>query len=125
MIANSDDERTAEARYLRADTYYRQRQLDRAQTLALEANRESSGYPFWVAKTVILLSDVLRDKKDLYNARAALEALLENYKEDETLIAEARQKLARVEAEIAAGSRLNTQPSDPNRLELDNGGNNE
>ncbi len=123
VINNSDDERTAEARYLRADAIYKQGDLDRAQQLALEANRESSGFPYWVAKTVILLSDVLRDKKDLYNARAALEALLENYSEDPDLVAEARQKLARVEGEINAGSRLNTQPTDPNRLELDNGGN--
>lgn len=124
VIANSDDERTAEARYLRASTVYQQGDLDRAQQLSLEANRESSGYPYWVAKTVILLSDVLRDKQDLYNARAALEALLENYTEDAELVAEARQKLAQVEQEIAAGSRLNTQPANPNRLELDNGGNN-
>ena len=123
VIANSDDERTAEARYLRASAVYQQGNLDRAQQLALEANRESSGYPYWVAKTVILLSDVLRDKKDLYNARAALEALLENYSEDAVLVAEARQKLAQVEAEIQAGSRLNTQPTDPARLELDNSGN--
>ena len=123
VIANSDDERTAEARYLRASAVYQQGSLDRAQQLALEANRESSGYPYWVAKTVILLSDVLRDKQDLYNSRAALEALLENYAEDAELVAEARQKLARVEAEIQAGSRLNTQPSDPSRLELDNSGN--
>ena len=122
VIANSDDERTAEARYLRASVYYQQGNLDRAQQLALEANRESSGYPFWVAKSVILLADVLRDKKDLYNARAALEALLENYTEDATIVAEAKQKLARVEQEITAGSRLNTQPANPNRLELDNGG---
>ncbi len=124
VIANSDDERTAEARYLRASAIYQQGNLDRAQQLALEANRESSGYPYWVAKTVILLSDVLRDKKDLYNARAALEALLENYTEDAEIVAEARQKLARVEGEINAGSRLNTQPTNPGRLELDNGGNN-
>ena len=123
VIANSDDERTAEARYLRADAIYKQGDLDRAQQLALEANRESSGYPYWVAKTVILLSDVLRDKQDLYNSRAALEALLENYSEDAELVAEARQKLARVEAEIQAGSRLNTAPTNPARLELDNSGN--
>ncbi|WP_232830181.1 tetratricopeptide repeat protein [Lewinella sp. IMCC34191] len=123
VINNSDDERTAEARYLRASSIYQQGDLDRAQQLALDANRESSGYPYWVAKTVILLSDVLRDKQDLYNARAALEALLENYEEDPELVAEAREKLARLEGEINAGSRLNTQPSDPNRLELDNGGN--
>lgn len=123
VIANSDDEQTAEARYLRANIYYLQRNLDRAQELVMEANRESSGYPYWVAKSVILLSDILRDKRDLYNARAALEALLENYNEDAEIVQEAQQKLARVQAEIDQSSQLNTQPTNPNGfLEMDNGG---
>ncbi|MEL6274668.1 MAG: tetratricopeptide repeat protein, partial [Bacteroidota bacterium] len=126
VIANSDNEQTAEARYLRANIYYLRRELDRAQQLTMEANRESSGYPYWVAKSVILLADILRDKRDLYNARAALEALLENYNEDQEIVAEAREKLARVEAEINQTSRLNnatTNPQGNNYLELDNGNN--
>lgn len=123
VIASSDDEQTAEARYLRANVYYLQRNLDRAQELVMEANRESSGYPYWVAKSVILLADILRDKRDLYNARAALEALLENYNEDAEVVQEAQQKLARVQAEIDQSSQLNRQPTNPNGyLELDNGG---
>jgi len=92
----------------------------------MEANRESSGYPYWVAKSVILLSDILRDKRDLYNARAALEALLENYNEDQEIVTEAREKLTRIQAEIDQSSRLNTStnPQGNNYLELDNGGRN-
>lgn len=125
VIAASDDEQTAEARYLRANVYYLQRNLDRAQELVMEANRASSGYPYWVAKSVILLADILRDKRDLYNARAALEALLENYTEDAEIVQEARQKLARVQAEIDQSSQLNSQPTNTNGyLEMDNGGGN-
>jgi tetratricopeptide (TPR) repeat protein len=123
VIASSDDEQTAEARYLRANIYYLRRDLATAKQLSLDANRESSGYPYWVAKQVILLSDILRDERDLYNARAALEALLENYDGDAEIVAEAREKLIRVENEINAASRLNNQPNSSNLLELDNGGN--
>ena len=124
VIANSDDERTAEARYLRANIIYLQGDLDRAVDLALEANRESSGYPYWVAKTVIVLADALKDKggDDLYNAQAALEALLENYRGDATVVAEAQQKLAVVNNLINAGSRINNTPTNPNRFDIDNGG---
>jgi exonuclease VII small subunit len=59
---------------------------------------------------VLLLSDVLAAKGDLYNARAALEALLDNYSEDEALVNEARQKLQRLEQQIQQNSRLNLQP---------------
>lgn len=127
VIANSDNEQTAEARYLRANIYYLQRNLDRAQQLVMEANRESSGYPDWVAKSVILLSDILRDKGDVYNARAALEALLENYNDDPAIVQEAQQKLTRIQNEIDQQSNLSPTGSNPNPngfLELDNGGGN-
>jgi TolA-binding protein len=119
-IRLSDNEQTAEARYLRAFIYYQRRDLERAKELTLAANRESSGYPYWVAKCVILLSDIFVEQGDLYNARAALEALLDNYSEDAQLVAEAQQKLTRVNTMINQGSRLDN--SDPNRLLMDGGG---
>jgi len=123
VIANSDDEQTAEARYLRTNIVYLQRDLPRAREMALTANRESSGYPYWVAKTVILLSDILKDQGEIYNARAALEALLENYTADQAIVTEAREKLVLVQNEIDRQSRINNQPgTNPNYLELDNGG---
>lgn len=124
VIANSDDEQTAEARYLRTNIVYIQRDLPRARDMALQANRESSGYPYWVAKTVILLADILKDQGEIYNARAALEALLENYNEDQTVIAEAREKLVLVQNEIDRQSRIGSpNGTNSNLLELDNGGN--
>ena len=124
VIRLSDNEQTAEARYIKALIYYQQRDLDTAQQLTMEANRESSGYPYWVAKSVMLLSDILAEKGDLYNARAALEALLENYNEDPELVAEAQQKLARLNQQIDSGSRLDRNQPGNNLLELDPGGNN-
>ena len=124
VIANSDDEQTAEARYLRTNIVYVQRDLPRAREMALTANRESSGYPYWVAKTVILLADILKDQGELLNSRAALEALLENYQDDQAIVTEARQKLVLVQNEIDRQNRIQTQPAgNPNYLELDNGGN--
>jgi len=124
VIANSDDERTAEARYLRANIAYLNNELSKAVDLALEANRESSGYPYWVAKTVLVLSDALKDQggDNLYNSEAALEALLDNYDGDAAIVAEAQQRLTVVRNLIAAGSRINNTPVDPNRFEIDNGG---
>ena len=124
VINNSDNEHTAEARYLRANIYYLRRDLERAKQLTLAANQESSDYPYWVAKSVILLADILRDQNDLYNARAALEALLDNYQGDAELIQEARQKLTRVQNEINAGSRLRSNdPQSNSFIETENGGN--
>lgn len=119
VISKSDNEQTAEARYLIAYIYYLKRDLDRAQQITINANKESSAYPYWVAKSVLLLSDILAEKGDLYNARAALEALLENYKEDQEIIQTARNKLNQLNQQIDRASRL-APPTDPNRLEFEN-----
>ena len=119
VIQLSDNEQTAEARYLKAVIHYRRRELDTAQQITLNANKESSEYPYWVAKSVILLSDILAEKGDLYNARAALEALLENYDEDQEVIAEARAKLERINQQITNSSRLDLNPNS-GQLEFSN-----
>lgn len=119
----SDTEQTAEARYLIAYIYYLKRQLDTAQELCINANKESSGYPYWVAKSVLLLSDIFAEKGDLYNAKAVLEALLENYQDDEELVSTARAKLATINKQLNQASRLDLG-GDPNRLEFEEGGNN-
>ncbi|MEM8584024.1 MAG: tetratricopeptide repeat protein [Bacteroidota bacterium] len=124
VIANSNDEQTAEARYIRCKIFYERNDLNRAQELCIEANRESSGYPYWVAKTVILLSDVLRAKNDFRNSRAALQALLDNYNEDAELVAEAQRKLDEVNQIINQSSRLDNTTTPGNRLQMDNSGRN-
>lgn len=123
VIQSSDNEQTAEARYLKAYIYYLKRDLNTAQTLCLNSNKESSAYPYWVAKSIILLSDILSEKGDLYNARAALEALLENYNEDQEVVQTARTKLDKINQQLNENSRLRST-TDPNRLELDNSNNN-
>jgi tetratricopeptide (TPR) repeat protein len=122
VIQTSDNEQTAEARYLKAYIYYLKRDLETAQQITINSNKESSAYPYWVAKSVILLSDILTEKGDLYNARAALEALLDNYKDDAELINEARTKLARINQQLNQSSRLSND-TDTKRLELDKGDN--
>jgi len=110
VVEMSDNEQTAEARFLIAKIHYEQRELATAKELLIKANQESSAYPYWVAKSILLLSDVLREQSDLYNARAALEALLENYDEDPQLVSEARRKLQAINQQIEESSRLNRNP---------------
>ncbi len=118
-----NNEQGAEARYLTADIYYRKGQLDQAKQITLSANQESSAFPYWVAKSVLLLGTILHDQNDLYNARAALEALIENYNEDQDLVNQARIKLNQVNLKIEQNSRLNRN-FDSGAMEFNNSGNN-
>lgn len=118
----SDNEQAAEARYQIAYIYYLRRDLERAQTMCINANKESSGYPYWVAKSILLLSDILSEKGDLYNARAALEALLENYRDDPDIVNTAQVKLQAINKRINQASRLNLNP-ESDQMEFQNDGN--
>ena len=112
VIRNSDNELTAEARYLMAYMYYDRRELDTAKQICINANKESSSYPIWVARSILLLADILTEQNDLFNARAALEAIIENFTQDPTIVQQAREKLIKVNAAIDKDSRLSTDPVD-------------
>lgn len=115
----SDDEQAAEARYLMADIYYQQRELNKAQEICINANRKSSAYPYWVAKSVLLLADIFAEKGDLYNARAALEALLENYDDDREIVQSAQARLRQINQQIESQSIIDN--SDNGMLDLNEG----
>jgi tetratricopeptide (TPR) repeat protein len=124
VVQQSDNEQTAEARYLIAYIHYTQRNLETAKEMCINANKESSSYPYWVAKSVILLSDIFAEQGDLFNAKAALEALIENYNGDQELVNIAKAKLQKLEQQSAASSRLDRGSDDGNFLLDDDGGNN-
>lgn len=111
VIKSSDNEQTAEARYLIAVIHFQRREFDKAQAICLEANRQSSAYPFWVAKSFLLLADTMVEKNDLYNAQAVLESLIENFDEDKSLVDLAKTKLAQVKRLIEQSSILNKSGS--------------
>jgi len=101
----------AESRYLIAEIYFTQGETDIAQQICMKAHKESAGQEFWIAKSIILLSDILVKKDDLLNAKAALEAVTESYTESSELVSVARQKLTAVNIKIEAQSRINEVPA--------------
>ncbi|RMG79936.1 MAG: hypothetical protein D6714_15510, partial [Bacteroidetes bacterium] len=125
VVKQSDNEQTAEARYLIANIHYLNRDLETAKDMLINSNKESSSYPYWVAKSIILLSDIFAEQGDLFNAKAALEALIENYDGDADLVNTAKAKLKKLEEQSASSSRLNRDSGQGNFLmEEEGGGNN-
>jgi ATP/maltotriose-dependent transcriptional regulator MalT len=70
--------------------------------------KKSKNYESWVARGLVLLSDIAFEQGDLFNARAALETLIENYKnpDDQGIIGTAKAKLATIAAKEGEGSRI-------------------
>jgi len=121
VIQFSDDEEAAEARYLIARIYYERRNLTEAENWCNRAIQENSAYPDWVARSMILLSDTYADMGDLFNARAVLEALIENYNGDPQIVSEGKSKLDVLNQQARSGSRIDNTTSD--EIEFEEEGN--
>lgn len=118
----SDNEQTAEARYLIAYIYYLNRDLDTALKMCENLTKQSSDYRYWMAKSVILQADIYAEKGDLFNAKAALEAVIDNFNEDQEILATAKLKLKQLEAKENNGAKPGAKPQSLNNdLEMDNG----
>jgi tetratricopeptide (TPR) repeat protein len=111
VVKNSDNVQSAEARFLIAQTYYLKNEPDIAETLCNQSITASSNYPFWVAKSLILMSDILDRKGDILNAKAALEAIIENFTEDPALVKLAQDKLNTLREKEIRQSRVQQDSS--------------
>lgn len=118
----SSNNQAAEARYLIGKSYFDQGDLATAEKQIEKANNKNKAYPFWIAKNLLLMSDIFIKKNDLLNARAAVEAVIENFKDDATLTQEANTKLAEIKALEEASNRIKTENAD-GTLQLDTTGN--
>ncbi|MBK9734286.1 MAG: tetratricopeptide repeat protein [Saprospiraceae bacterium] len=114
---NVNNNQAAEARYLIADIFFKQNKLPQAEAQCNIANEKNTLYPFWIAKSLILMSDIYILNKDLFNARAAIEAVLENFSDDTDLISIATAKLKTIEILEQQNNRI--KPISKNMLELD------
>lgn len=95
----------AEARYGIANCYFLKNDLAAAEKAGFDVIKNTSSYEFWTAKAYILLGDVYSRQKDYFNAKATFQSIAENCPIPE-LKAEAKDKLAKAEAEEKAGSKI-------------------
>jgi tetratricopeptide (TPR) repeat protein len=117
----SNNNQAAEAKYLMAEILYSQGKISQAEIQSNKVAEEASNYPYWVAKSIILLSDIYLGRKDLINARAALEAVIDNFNDDAAIVDIAKNKLKVVQKAEEEQSRIKP-PSTPGKLELQSSG---
>ena len=118
----SSNNQAAESRYMMAKIHFELKRPEEAEKAANQANENNANYPFWIAKSILLLADIYIEKNDLLNARAAAEAVAENFKSDENLVAEANAKLAEITKKDIENNRIKLDNPD-GTLELDTTGN--
>ncbi len=121
VIAKLDNELKGESHYLVAEILFQQRNFEECKKWCLQSNQKIPEYEQWVARCILLLSDVFVEEKDLFNARAALEGLLDNYKGDESIRQDARDRLAHIGVLESKTNRLKI-PDKSGLLELQEDG---
>ena len=115
VIANADDERGAEARYEITKMLYEDRKLAAAEDNALNyAGDISAENQDWAVRILLILSDIYTEKNEGLNAKVTLGSILENYPNaDKALIADTKQKLARLDKNDQDNSRIITPTDAP------------
>ncbi len=116
---NPNSNLAAESRYLISRVYFNRKETDLAKKMINDASSKNSAYPYWVAKGLLLLSEIYIQKNDIFNAKAALEAIKENYQEDQDILKEVDQKLVAISKQAADKSRLEVGTKEGN-LKMEN-----
>jgi TolA-binding protein len=101
-----NNSQAAEARYMLAEILFKQGKITEAQKAAESANEKNGSYSYWIAKGLLLQSDTYVIENDFLNARAAVEAVIENFKDDASILTIAKEKLEEIKKKEAAGNRI-------------------
>lgn len=81
----------SESKYTIAQIYFNQDKLKEADETAREVLKMKPTYDYWIAKSLILQTNILIKKDDLFQAEQTILSVLENYpKEDDGIKAEAQ-----------------------------------
>ena len=87
----------AEAKYLLADAYFQLGSLDLAEEEVVAFTQMQTSQQYWLAKSLILLSDINVQRNDTFQAKQYLLALQANYKQEDDIPAIIEQKLQEIE----------------------------
>lgn len=73
----------AEAQFIIADTYYKWQSYDKAEAQVKDFMKKGTPHQYWMARSLIVLSDSYAARGDDFQARQYLESLQSNYAGDE------------------------------------------
>tara|TARA_B110000046_G_scaffold37634_1_gene41064 strand:- start:2185 stop:5268 length:3084 start_codon:yes stop_codon:yes gene_type:complete len=104
----------AEALYLKSRILFNNDQLDTAETAIFQVVEKYRGEANWVAKSLILLSDIYVSRGDLFQAKATLQAIIDNFKGGGEILTQAQSKLDTI-------TEIEQRPEEvtPSELEID------
>lgn len=103
-LTNTKTVAAAEAKYNIAEIEFEQGKFKASQKTCFELIKDLPNYDYWVTKTFILLADNYEALKDVFQARATLQSVIDNYKGDDDIIPTAKQRLDQMSGGKADGT---------------------
>ena len=97
VMSNGAPSQSAEAMYLKARVQFNMDALDSAETLVFQLVETYQSQSYWLGKSLLLLTDIYMTRGDLFQAKATLQSILDNYDKDDDVKALAEEKLKTVE----------------------------
>ncbi|NNL93976.1 MAG: tetratricopeptide repeat protein, partial [Saprospiraceae bacterium] len=106
VVSLSSNNQAAESSYLVAKILFEQGQFEAAEEAAFETTSKAANYPIWVARSLVLLGDIFKEKKDYLNASAAYESVIENFTDNPEIVSSTKSKLDSLNELIEKESRV-------------------
>ncbi len=113
VAAAPSDVTGAEAQYTLAEVLFKQKKYDDAITQAFKVNSNYSAYELWQGRAFLLLADVYTAQRDIFQARATLNSVIDNKFPVAEIIEGARQRLKALPASDDAPAPAVEEPAAP------------
>jgi len=94
VMVNTKTVAAAEAGYNIAHVQYLKHNYKTSQKTCFDLINKLANYDYWVAKAYLLLADNYVALKDIFQAKATLQSIIDNYKADDDILPSAKQKLS-------------------------------
>ena len=109
----------AESAYFVALIKFKSNDFEGSKADCFFIKNEYASYTYWVVKTFILLADNYEALDNVFQAKATLKSILNNYNGDQTIIDEAQQKYDALLVKELKNSKLDLNTEDGDELEMD------
>lgn len=96
VAENGSPTQAAEASFLQAEIEFRKDNLDSAEALVFKLVENHQAQSFWLGKSLVLLAEIYVTRGDLFQAKATLQSVIDNYIEDDEVKRSAIDKLKRI-----------------------------
>jgi TolA-binding protein len=97
VILSGSPSQAAEATYLMAKMEFDSDMLDTSEVMVFSLVEAYQSESFWLGKGLLLLSDIYMTRGDLFQAKATLQNIVDNYEEEDEVKAEAEEKIITIE----------------------------